>query len=263
MSNAPQASEVGHDYMPSIVCVNKSTIPLGVDWPQLLAALDKYVNAIFAPVWRTPAKIVDGGTKTIISPGCWGLVFLDDTDRQNNLGYHDLTPDGQPLGKVFVRDVLNYGKKVSVTASHELSEMLVDPGIHMGARGPDENSWYAYETADAVESSDFPVDGIAMSNFVYPAWFEPFRAPDFDPVRLPENLQQAVRNSSGRLHAGLSGWEMDPKGGLRCGGDWFVRPSGRKMDPEAGCYGSGSLFQRGDTSPNGGTAKAHATLVQP
>lgn len=177
MSNAPQASEVGHDYMPSIFCVNKSTVPLGVDWAQLLAALDKYVNTIFAPVWRTPAKIVDGGTNTVIPPGRWGLVFLDDTDRQNNLGYHDLTPDGLPLGKVFIRDVLKYGGKVSVTASHELGEMLVDPGIHMGARGPDENSWYAYETSDAVESIEFLVDGIAISNFVYPAWFEPFREP--------------------------------------------------------------------------------------
>jgi hypothetical protein len=47
----------------------------------------------------------------------------------------------------------------------------------MGARGPDGSSWYAYETSDAVETGEFPVDGIAMSNFVYPAWFEPFRKP--------------------------------------------------------------------------------------
>lgn len=177
MGDAPQAPAVGNDHIPAIFCTNQANSPLGVDWAQLLQALDKYVNTIFAPVWRTPARIVDGGTSIAVPPGHWGLVFLENSDRQKYLGYHDLTPDGLPLGKVFVRDILDHGGKVSVTASHELGEMLVDPGIHMGARGPDENSWYAYETSDAVESGEFLVDGIAMSNFVFPAWFEPFREP--------------------------------------------------------------------------------------
>ncbi len=36
---------------------------------------------------------------------------------------------------------------------------------------------YAYESADPVEETDFPVNEIAMSNFVYPAYFESFRKP--------------------------------------------------------------------------------------
>jgi spermidine synthase len=34
---------------------------------------------------------------------------------------------------------------------------------------------YAYETADAVEEQEFLVNGVPMSDFVYPAWFEEFR----------------------------------------------------------------------------------------
>ena len=64
-----------------------------------------------------------------------------------------------------------------MTASHEIAEMLIDPAIALGAQGPDGSSWYAYETADAVEREEFDVNGIAMSNFVFPAWFEGFRAP--------------------------------------------------------------------------------------
>jgi hypothetical protein len=64
-----------------------------------------------------------------------------------------------------------------VTAAHQLVEMLVDPGIQMGAIGPDGQTWHAYEIADAVEGEEFEVRGVAMSNFVYPAWFEGFRAP--------------------------------------------------------------------------------------
>jgi hypothetical protein len=30
---------------------------------------------------------------------------------------------------------------------------------------------------DAVEENTFPVDGIQMSNFLHPAWFEPFKHP--------------------------------------------------------------------------------------
>src|SRR5207245_6529546 len=31
--------------------------------------------------------------------------------------------------------------------------------------------------SDPVEEDTFPVDGIQMSNFVHPAWFEPFKHP--------------------------------------------------------------------------------------
>ena len=36
---------------------------------------------------------------------------------------------------------------------------------------------YAYEMCDAVEEDTFLVDGIEMSNFLHPAWFEPFKHP--------------------------------------------------------------------------------------
>jgi hypothetical protein len=31
----------------------------------------------------------------------WGLDFFENTDQASDLGYHDLTSDGAPLGKVF------------------------------------------------------------------------------------------------------------------------------------------------------------------
>jgi hypothetical protein len=36
---------------------------------------------------------------------------------------------------------------------------------------------YAYESADPVEELSFAVDGIQMSDFVYPAYFETFHKP--------------------------------------------------------------------------------------
>jgi len=36
---------------------------------------------------------------------------------------------------------------------------------------------YGYEAADPVEDLSFPVNGIPMTNFVYPAYFESFHKP--------------------------------------------------------------------------------------
>src|SRR5207249_10437976 len=89
------------------------------------------------------------------------------------------------LSKVFGKSTRAVGQKVSVTACHELAEMLVDPAINLCATGPG-GAFYAYETADAVEEVEFTIGGIAMSDFVYPAWFEGFRkanSAQFDHVK--------------------------------------------------------------------------------
>ena len=159
--------------IPAIACFNRAATPLGVDFGRLLTALQMFVDDHFVPVWGTPAKLVKTSG---FRKGAWALAFLDDADVANALGYHDLTPDGLPLSKVFVRSTLAVKQKVSVTACHELAEMLVDPAINLAAAGP-RNVFYAYETADAVEEVEFTINGVAMSDFVYPAWFEGFHKP--------------------------------------------------------------------------------------
>jgi hypothetical protein len=42
------------------------------------------------------------------------------------VGYHDLTNEGLPLGKVFAGSDMVNGYNWTVTASHELLEMLID-----------------------------------------------------------------------------------------------------------------------------------------
>jgi len=171
------AAAFDHGQVPTIACFNKATASLGVgvgvDFERLIGALQTFVDEYFVPVWGTPAKLVK--TRTF-RKGAWAIAFLDRADVANALGYHDLTPDGLPFAKVFVKSTLAVGQKVSVTACHELAEMLVDPAINLCATGPN-NLIYAYETADAVEETEFSIDGIPMSDFVYPAWFEGFRKP--------------------------------------------------------------------------------------
>jgi hypothetical protein len=158
--------------VPTIACFNRATTALGVDFDKLIAAMQRYVDAYVAPVWGTPAKLVKS---TGYVKNAWAMVFLDDADQPGALAYHDLTPDGLPQSKVFVRTTLQNGDQVSVSASHELVEMLVDPAINMMTTGPEDGTFYAYESADPVEALSFKVNGIPMSDFVHPSYFEGFR----------------------------------------------------------------------------------------
>src|SRR5712692_10492745 len=160
--------------VPTIACFNKATIALGVDFDALIAAMQVFVDKHVAPVWGTPAKLIKSSG---FVKGVWAMVFLDDADQPGALAYHDLTPDGLPQSKVFVKTTLKNNDLVSVSASHELVEMLVDPAINLMSTGPDLKLIYAYESADPVEAFSFPVSGIPMTDFVYPSYFETFHKP--------------------------------------------------------------------------------------
>ncbi len=160
--------------IPTIACFNKATIALGVDFDALIVAMQVYVDKYVAPIWGTPAKLVK---TTGFKKGAWAMVFLDNADQPDALAYHDLTPDGLPQSKVFVKTTLDNGDLVSVSASHELVEMLIDPAINLMTTGPNPKLVYAYESADPVEALSFDVDGIQMSDFIHPAYFEDFHKP--------------------------------------------------------------------------------------
>jgi hypothetical protein len=156
-----------------IALVNEATTPPGVDLAAMVAALNIQVSRDVGPAWGLPPVAVSLQSK--VPPGSWGLYLLDDADQAGALGYHDLTPDGLPIGKVFVKTTLDDKQIVSVTVSHELAEILIDPAINLAYQGSDGAFWAA-EVCDAVEDQTYLIDGIAVSDFVYPAWFEPFRA---------------------------------------------------------------------------------------
>ena len=163
--------------IPQIAVFNQATTPLGLDLDKFIAALQTFVTDYVVPVWGTPARLVrTNGFKK----GAWAVVFLDTADQANALAYHDLTPDGFPLSKVFVKTIADDGASLTVATSHELVEMLVDPAINLLSLGPDPKAAYAYESADPVEDDSlaFSVNGFKMTDFVYPSYFESFRKPN-------------------------------------------------------------------------------------
>lgn len=154
---------------PTISVYNRATVSLGLDLSKLVIALQAYVSVHIAPVWNCGAilNLTDGPV-----PGTWGFVFLDDADVEGALAYH--TVDGLPFSKVFVRTLQQAADSLSVAASHELVECLVDPACNLMAYGA--GKVVAYEAADPVEADEdgFQVGGFQMSDFVFPSWFEGF-----------------------------------------------------------------------------------------
>ena len=164
-----------------ISIINESTVLADKDVTPAVAALQKQVSNDFCPMWGTDAKLTVVAKGTLPPAGSWWLVLLDDSDQANALGYHDLTTEGLPIGKVFAVSDLKAGTSWTVTASHELLEMLGDPNINLTVFVQNSNTagtLYAYEVCDACEddSLGYQIDNILVSDFVYPAWFESFRA---------------------------------------------------------------------------------------
>jgi hypothetical protein len=140
-----------------------------------VAALQKQLDRDFAPIWGFSARLFGPlpGGQPVPDKGWWQLVLLDDSDQAGALGYHDLTPEGMPLGKVFVAEDMKYGQSWTVTASHELLELLCDPNTSLCAYA--NGTVYSFEIADACEDGQFAysIDGVLVSDFVTPNWFKP------------------------------------------------------------------------------------------
>jgi hypothetical protein len=164
-----------------ISIINASTVLSDKDVHPVVQALQHQVTNDFRPAWGVDAElkfIPEGHTPPA---GTWWLTLLDDSDQAGALGYHDLTPDGLPIGKVFAGTDLKFGSSWSVTASHELLEMLGDPNINLTVlvqTNDTAGTLYAYEVCDACEddSLGYNIGSVLVSDFVFPSWFENFRA---------------------------------------------------------------------------------------
>jgi hypothetical protein len=161
-----------------IAVLNESTVVSAAAVRAMLPALETQWNRDLRPVWGIDrATFVHVPRRRAPRRGAWWLVFLDDSDQAHDLAYHDLTDEGLPIAKVFVRTILADRASVSVGASHELCEMAVDPWINSAYQDPAGTFW-AGEVCDPVEddSYGYRIGATLVSDFVTPDWFAHARA---------------------------------------------------------------------------------------
>lgn len=159
--------------LPIVAITNQSTVLTDLEVQAVLAALQKQVSTDFKAYWDLECSIIFWDKASPLPAGWWQIVVLDDPDQAGALGYHEMTAQGTPLGKIFAKLDKESGSSWTVTLSHELLEMLGDPWIDYCVAAED-GKLYALEVCDAVEADacGYMIDGFLLSDFVTPSWFE-------------------------------------------------------------------------------------------
>jgi hypothetical protein len=172
-----------------VAITNISTVVSDADVQLAIAALQIQVTKDFLPIWDLGAELFFLPKTQKPDMGVAQLIVADTSDQAGALGYHELTVNGDPIGYCFAKSDIDDGTKWSITLSHELLEMLADPGINQVAEVDNQDgsiTFYAYEVCDACEGDqygyvikhpdDTPMefsDGsqIYVSDFVTPEFF--------------------------------------------------------------------------------------------
>lgn len=165
---------------------NESTVLTDEQAKAAMSCLQAQVTEDFSPVYGMEAALswLEKEQKPV--PGQWQFVFADNSDQLDDLGYHETTANGDPIGFAFVKDDIADGASWTVTASHEVLEMLGDPDITTV-----ENEYHsdgtmtfrAKEVCDVCEADSLGYtktghllpDGtpFLFSDFVYPLYWNP------------------------------------------------------------------------------------------
>jgi hypothetical protein len=168
--DTPQPQEMP---MPQITVINESSAITDAEVQRMLPAFDRQWNQDLMPVWgvdKAGFALVPKGQAP--AAGAWWLVFLDDSDQAGALAYHDLTNEGLPISKVFVKTILADSAPVSVGATHELCEMAVDPWLN-SAYQDQQGVFWAGEVCDPVEDVQYgyEIGDVLVTDFITPNWF--------------------------------------------------------------------------------------------
>ena len=182
--------------------------------PAIAAALTKQAQQHFAippPYgYGIAAAIRAGSSPHDVQPDEWVIGLVAKPDQPGALGYHDETPSGKPFIKVFPILDRQDGGELSVTISHEVCEALADPNGARAAQWRDGKFW-AYEVCDAVEAASYLIDGVKVSDFCLPPFFEPvvsLTGLKLDWMGLCKNPLEVLPGGYGQWFDPTKGWQM-------------------------------------------------------
>ena len=193
-------------------------VPNGVDIDvneiqRIASALQKQVTRDFAPIWEIKAT-VDGFAKLEDVPlGYWPVMVVEDVE--DAAGVH-LDKNGQPFSLV------EFGDSWSLTASHEVLEMLADPFGNRVIAGDSPKRgqgrvMFLVEVCDPSEAAQFgySVNGILVSDFYTPHYFDPVRN-----SATRYSFTDAIKKPRQVLRGGYLSWQV-PKTGEWWQETWF------------------------------------------
>ena len=183
---------------------------------QAAAAVQKQITRDFTPYWGLTAT-VDAFEDLASVPSDYRpvVVFGDPSElaassrsrsaserrradrrfeRERLAGLHLNTFTRQPFALVAASDTW------SVALSHEVLELIADPfGNRLVAAAhpldPNQRVKYLLEVCDPCQATWYPVNGVPVSDFYTPRYFDPVRV-DAQPLQLHRRTRAAAATSS-------------------------------------------------------------------
>ncbi len=155
-----------------VALVDKSGQISSTELAEVAGALNEQIQADVAPAWKVAATV---GAYPKTPVGTWGIELHETIDQPGAAGYH-ADEHGQPYARVALSD-----GEWTVSASHELIEMIVDPfgsRLHTARRleawsGPvlAARVRYLMEPGDPCERITYEVGGVTVTDFVLPHFY--------------------------------------------------------------------------------------------
>ena len=169
-----------------IYLINKSTLITDSD----LAIIGSAINITlptFCGSWNLVApkcKMIGKGKPT--PAGHTNVYIMDAPDLSGAFSYYDEV-DNKPIGKVFVKLILDngggimVGKAASISVSQVISNevfgLLGDVLCNSWWISPNYSTFYAFEVCDPVQSNRIKVftnnTTVSISDWILPAWSDP------------------------------------------------------------------------------------------
>lgn len=149
--------------------VNKSSLLPATQVADYAEACNVQLHEHVAPAWhQSPLSV-----SIHHHPSWYQFQFVDTIpEAPGALAYHDVDENGKPYGRIGVKTTLDAGETVSSAASHEAVELFCDVYCQQWDYSNALRSLVAHEACDPCQSNSYEIDGIEVSDFVLPAYFE-------------------------------------------------------------------------------------------
>jgi hypothetical protein len=201
-----------------VALVNESSRISAGDLARVSAALQKQATRDLIQFWGVKATVDAFPTLEDVPIGYWPIIIKDDIETSGAAGVH-LDDQGQPFALVTAASRL---EEWSLTASHELVEMLVDPFGNrlIAADSPKRDQGRVQVLVEACDPSEaaqfaYTINGILVSDFYSVRYFDPVAARG---VRY--SFTGAIRKPRQVLPGGYLSW-LDPASGNWWQAVWF------------------------------------------
>jgi len=146
------------------------------DVARVAAALQRQATRDFGPIWNVSATVDSFPSLDDVPVGYWPMIVATDIQRPEAAGVHE-DKDGQPFALIEMSD------SWSLTASHEMLEMLGDSSLKRVVPGPSPKRGqgrveFLVEVCDPCEADQFAytVNDILVSDFYTPHFFDPVQS---------------------------------------------------------------------------------------